>query len=1443
MNVVPCGEKGAKSLLGSLTSFKSEPMPSEFAVATSSAPEDDLDAQAEQSLQGYRFHQLSLHCHEQNWAQVHAIAEQILLDRRKAKEDAAANNWGGGVHEQGNRDTKIEVSSCVEGNRRKVDLNDAGGAIVADSQNYDSNADDKEIIVDRKCTRQVDTKIDCNRHQSPPVSKPRRTSHSGTPHVLSTCLGTASPLAWTCRYSAPSSTIKLVLDVDPLSVRRCLPQLGTPLHECVGRPRPLRKLPLERGVWFDRIGAENSSEGAPAPTRRRGKSSKKVKKKENQIHVPPILAGLREWRRTVRTLIRADELLMKEDTKVATAAQRNATAKEWQRAVHTIIKDNVAAMKKFKEIDMPGTVHDSANQEPAVPTTSKFSSGECHYSLRATLAQDADGNTPLHFIIRAAAAPANSWGGWQDHELDEDDDDFDETESKGDIEVGADGRGSNENDSAGEDDPETTVRANSQRHCGYWDTRSTPWDGIRWCMEAHLRRVERRTARQSKLQKNMNECNHDDIDGDRGASSCVASVQIASPMLDNYDHGDKAKLDSKNDDKKLATVSSSLMLPVKRKCSNFCDESVKSREKVTDQRKYKVMNSASGHSKRKAARAMKYFNEDEFQDCKYFCPLLGVVRDLVHSCPEAVGIPDHREYSETPLIVALKSSIYVVMEPDNEFELLERTSGPDTYFRQHPGVVGGGLGGRAGGDGFAVWGGGLFNSGTGGSQGPPGFSMRNQSFNIFQDDGVVMAVLRGHNHGETQNFTRTLPTGISTSASNLELSGDHNIMNGIDQWDEDCSYCSTTSDDSAFEGEDDPRYDAFADECVVPLELESPGVQPGSMPRRRPRYDYQTALEFRIFCLVRIMLESYPRAACLMISDYSPLHSAVFHGRCSDTIRLLLDAEARFRCNCHKPHSSQEIIRTSSTLEPCPTLSGPAMLCANTRGELPIHFACMRNECTRTIRLLAEADPRSALVRDASGKTPLRWLWIRFVDGLLDRFGGRDTQQENNCIDLAFQEQKGGHTSNSSSSGSNVIGTMSQGRNLSLNDAFDGGPSISMSANINSETMFVFNTDYLRRTRYVDRTVDYLRMRHVPSSYLALEYDAAEHAIAVLLKLKYLQQSRNRQIESYDTWSSGIYGLLPPEEPMSTKDEFILYAFEKFISLIHAGSIATEAEVRIAAMDNAPAKQSQTSDNIEQYSSKIPSRKRLWHSLNRAESNKQKQFLLVHEACRSAANPAAICIICIKLFSDQLLRKDDDGQLPLHKVACRGLGWEPLGSEISASDAFLADETLLLLREVLSESHKEAPMEADLNKQLPLHCAIDSLVTSLVMGKKRRASQHAEATVALQKHRRTLVEVAIQCLSELLQANALALQKRDGITGLFPFMQAATPHNNDYTIIKYASDLSRRPGFDVGVGYHSMESEVVEEDDVEAESDHVTIIYYLLREDPSAIQVFKAGLL
>ena len=225
------------------------------------------------------------------------------------------------------------------------------------------------------------------------------------------------------------------------------------------------------------------------------------------------------------------------------------------------------------------------------------------------------------------------------------------------------------------------------------------------------------------------------------------------------------------------------------------------------------------------------------------------------------------------------------------------------------------------------------------------------------------------------------------------------------------------------------------------LGTEHIGVQMGLIPRGRPRYDYQTALEYRIFCLVRIMLDAFPRAACVLISDYTPLHSAVFHGRCPDTIRLLLDAEARF-LKTNGTTSNQK--DTSTRPEPCPTLEGPAMLCCNARGELPLHFACMRNECACSIRLLAESDPRSVLVRDASGRTPLRWLWIRFVDGLMDRFGGRDTQEQ----DLAFHENE---TVTSNFPSRSILGGFDADRNVFAGD-FE-----------HSSDQFMFDTEYLQR--------------------------------------------------------------------------------------------------------------------------------------------------------------------------------------------------------------------------------------------------------------------------------------------------------------------------------------------------------------------------------------------
>ena len=119
-------------------------------------------------------------------------------------------------------------------------------------------------------------------------------------------------------------------------------------------------------------------------------------------------------------------------------------------------------------------------------------------------------------------------------------------------------------------------------------------------------------------------------------------------------------------------------------------------------------------------------------------------------------------------------------------------------------------------------------------------------------------------------------------------------------------------------------------------------------------------IEKRIHDMVQTMLKYYPEGASQVLSgsrgQYTAIHSAVFHGRCSDAIKLLLDTK-----------------RDSSA----------ACLLANTQGELPLHFAAMRGESPRTISLLAHAAPTAVLKRDASGLTPLHWMWIRFVSTLL----------------------------------------------------------------------------------------------------------------------------------------------------------------------------------------------------------------------------------------------------------------------------------------------------------------------------------------------------------------------------------------------------------------------------------------------------------------------------
>lgn len=112
-------------------------------------------------------------------------------------------------------------------------------------------------------------------------------------------------------------------------------------------------------------------------------------------------------------------------------------------------------------------------------------------------------------------------------------------------------------------------------------------------------------------------------------------------------------------------------------------------------------------------------------------------------------------------------------------------------------------------------------------------------------------------------------------------------------------------------------------------------------------------MERHIYDMVNCMLQHYPQAASRVFNgyrgQYTALHSAVFHGRCPDTIELLLNAEKESPSNINQK----------------------ACLLGNTQGELPLHFCAMRGEPPRTVALLAKAAPEAIFQRDASGLTPM----------------------------------------------------------------------------------------------------------------------------------------------------------------------------------------------------------------------------------------------------------------------------------------------------------------------------------------------------------------------------------------------------------------------------------------------------------------------------------------
>jgi hypothetical protein len=227
-------------------------------------------------------------------------------------------------------------------------------------------------------------------------------------------------------------------------------------------------------------------------------------------------------------------------------------------------------------------------------------------------------------------------------------------------------------------------------------------------------------------------------------------------------------------------------------------------------------------------------------------------------------------------------------------------------------------------------------------------------------------------------------------------------------------------------------------------------------------------MERHIYRVVHCMLQHYPQAASQVFrgyrGHYTALHSAVFHGRSPDTIELLLDAER---------------------MVPSPQ---KACLLGNTQGELPLHFSAMRGEPPRTVGLLAEAAPEAITQRDASGLTPMHWLWIRFVSTLLTMEDGRG-----NTLTLPLRQRRPPQ--------------QQQQPQLHQQDQL-AWASLQQSD---------FDAD-LQLLRRIDPSVDYLQMRHIPEQ-VQEESEAllwAERTATLLTNIKVRFQTMSNENDDVD---------------------------------------------------------------------------------------------------------------------------------------------------------------------------------------------------------------------------------------------------------------------------------------------------------------------------------------
>jgi len=387
-----------------------------------------------------------------------------------------------------------------------------------------------------------------------------------------------------------------------------------------------------------------------------------------------------------------------------------------------------------------------------------------------------------------------------------------------------------------------------------------------------------------------------------------------------------------------------------------------------------------------------------------------------------------------------------------------------------------------------------------------------------------------------------------------------------------------------------------------------------------------------------------------------------------------------------------------------------AALLANTQGEMPLHFCAMRGERPCTVALLARAAPQAVSKRDASGLTPFHWLWIRFVSTL-----------------LAIEDSDGSGSANSSG---NTTITL----NAAQESPFETNAYNCFTALEQGE----FDSD-LQLFKRMDPPVDFLNMRHIPPEMLTdgATFGWAHRSVEVLrhIRARYQEQQREKEINGQPndtilcTW---------------TRREVVMSLFwNKAVSLLSALQLTGPEQ------SSAPVGES----------------------------------VLVPTAFASHSCPPAVAFIAASLFPNELHQPDERGRLPIHYAASRSwhaFDW-PSDDSLNEPTAaqLLRKESLIALKTALALSEPQALRVCDHSNRLPLHYVIDAFVEACCTRGAAAAAQAEESSPADEElngrsHYTCPFQDMLSVVNDMIQRFPESLLRRDGVTKLYPFLQATS---------------------------------------------------------------------